>query len=576
MQRRLAALLSADVHGYSRLMQQDEEDTVRTLTISRKTITTMIRDHRGRVVDSPGDNVLAEFPSVVDAVRCAAAIQAELEATNAQRTENRRMRFRIGVNVGDVIADGERIYGDGVNIAARIEGLATPGGVCVSASAHDQVKGKLPIAFESMGEQSVKNIAEPIHVYRVVAPAVSGGSPATAPLSRVLPAQPSIVVLPFTNMSGDPEQQYFADGITEDLITALANVYGLFVIARHSAFSYKGRAVPVQQVGREQGVHYVLMGSVRRAVDRVRITVQLVDASTSGHLWAERYDRELRDIFGVQDDITRRIVTELDVTLSGGEQARLWRRSTESIEAYDAMLRGREHLRAAAAEDAILSRDSLRRAVTLDPSFAYAWVLMGWTHWLGARFGKRGAAETSLVEAAQCVATALRLDDSLADAHVLNANLLVLAGEGARAVAEAKQAVAMSPSGAEAMAGAALVLSSCGHGAEALGLMDRAMRLCPVPPPYYYGIRGQALRVLGRFEESLGEYRRALDQLPRALGFVTGAAITAGKLGRVEEAQTIVRTALRADPEWSVARWVAGAPTGDAEILRRAGLPHDS
>jgi adenylate cyclase len=585
MQRRLAALLSADVYGYSRLMGEDEEDTVRTLTAYREVITAVIRDHRGRVVDSPGDNILAELSSVVDAVRCAMAIQAELEARNAERPEHRRMRFRIGVNVGDVIVDGERIYGDGVNIAARIEGLAAPGGICVSATAHDQVRGKLPIAFEPMGEQAVKNIAEPIRVYRLVLPAPPAASGPPAPPARqplALPEKPSIVVLPFTNMSGDPEQEYFADGITEDLITALSKVYGLFVIASHSAFSYKGRAVPVQQVGREQGVRYVLEGSVRRATDRVRITAQLVDASTGGHLWADRYDRELRDVFSVQDDITRRIVTELEVTLSEGEQARLWRRSTDSVEAYEAMLRGREYLRQTTREGAMLARSFLEHAVALDSRLAYAHVLLGWTHWQDARLGKPSAADVSLALAAECVARAIRLDDSLADAYALNANLLVLSGKRERAISEAERAVALNPSGADAMVWAALALSTCGRAAEALLLVDRAMRFCPMPPPYYYAIRGQALRVLGRYEEARVEYRRALEQWPRVVGYLTGAAITAGRLGLEGEAQVAVRAALQVDPEWSISRWAAGAPTdpdrlaSDAEILRRAGLPDDS
>src|SRR5215831_9063320 len=576
MQRRLAALLSADVHGYSRLMRGDEEDTVRTLTAHREVVATAIRDHGGRVVDSPVDNVLAELPSVVDAVRCAVAIQAELEAKNRERPEQRRMHFRIGVNVGDVIVDGERIYGDGVNIAARIEGLAAPGGVCVSASVYDHVRGKLPFAFQAMGQQAVKNIAEPILVYRVVpagSPSASLRPAASSSVSLDLPDKPSIVVLPFTNMSGNPEQEFFADGVAEDLITALSKVYGLFVIARHSAFSYKGRDVTVQQVGREQGVRYVLEGSVRRAGDRVRVSAQLVDTATGGHLWADRYDRELREVFSIQDDITRRIVTELEVKLSEGEQARLWRRSTDSFEAYEAMLRGREHLRQATNEGALLARRFLERAVALDSSFAYAFVVLGWTHWQDARLAKPTASRASLAAGMGCVDNALRLDDFLADAYALSANLLVLAAERERALSQAERAVALGAGGADALAFAALALSTCGRAAEALLLIDRARRLCPVPPPYYYGVRGQALRAVGRYEEARAEYRRALQLAPRALGYLTGAAIVAGRLGLEEEARTAVRTALEVDPEWSVERWAAGAPTdperraGDAEIL---------
>ena len=350
VKRKLTAILSADVKGYSRLMGEDEVSTVRTLEDYRETMSTLIEQHRGRVVDSPGDNLMAEFASVVDAVRCAVEIQEALRAKNAELPENRRMRFRIGINLGDVIEEGDRIYGDGVNIAARIEGLAEPGGICISGSAYEQIENKLPLGYEYLGEHFVKNIAKPIRVYRV--PMEPGGvaeatrrkkraglkmwnwaafagaavllfgagaivawyyflTPSTSPTgipfeqtrSVKLPEKPSIAVLPFTNMSGDPEQEYFSDGVTEDLITGLSKVSGLFVIARNSVFTYKGRAVKIERVGQELGVRYVLEGSVRKAGKRVRITAQLVDASTGGHLWAERYDRDLKDIFALQRDV---------------------------------------------------------------------------------------------------------------------------------------------------------------------------------------------------------------------------------------------------------------------------------
>ncbi|MFQ6078772.1 MAG: adenylate/guanylate cyclase domain-containing protein, partial [Thermodesulfobacteriota bacterium] len=351
MERKLTAILSADVKGYSRLMGEDEVATIRTLTAYREVMAALIQKHRGRVVDSPGDNLLAEFASVVDAVECAVEVQQELKARNAELPPDRRMEFRIGINLGDVVVEGERIYGDGVNIAARLEGLAEGGGICISGTAYDQVEGKLSLGYEYLGEHAVKNIKKPVRVYRVEPEPVALGVgmraeeelvPPEKPGALELPDKPSIAVLPFLNMSGDPEQEYFSDGITEDLITDLSKVSGLFVIARNSAFTYKGKSAKVEQVGRELGVRYVVEGSVRRAGDRVRITAQLVDAETGYHLWTERYDRDLKDIFDLQDEVTQKIVAALKVKLTRRELELLERKYTDNPEAYDCYLRGWE------------------------------------------------------------------------------------------------------------------------------------------------------------------------------------------------------------------------------------------
>jgi len=342
MERKLTAILSADVKGYSRLMGEDEEATIRTLTIYREEMATIIKQHRGRVVDSPGDNLLADFASVVDAVQGAVAIQRELKTRNAELLANRQMEYRIGINVGDVVVEGERIYGDGVNIAARVEGLAEAGGICISEAVHMQIKNKLPFKYAYQGEHQVKNIADPVRVYRVeieteaAASTISAEQPAELPL----PDKPSIAVLPFTNMSSEPEQEYFSDGMTEDIITDLSKIAGLFVIARNSTFTYKGQAVDIGEVSRKLGVRYILEGSVRKAGSRVRITAQLIDATTNGHLWAERYDRELDDIFALQDEMTRQIVGALKVTLAPEEHTRVQRVPTANLDAYDAFLRG--------------------------------------------------------------------------------------------------------------------------------------------------------------------------------------------------------------------------------------------
>src|SRR5210317_621189 len=415
--RKLSAILSADAVGYSRLMAEDEAATVKTMASYREIMSSLIKQHRGRVVDSPGDNVLAEFSSVVDAVQCAVALQNEFQTRNAELAENRRMEFRIGINLGDVIDEEGLIYGDGVNISARLEALADPAGICVSKTAFDQIETKLPLGYEYLGEQSVKNILKPVGAYRVLMKPDAVGKvigekrflgrysrrtamaaiialvlvaaglvswnmylqqskkvePASVDkMAFPLPDKPSIAVLPFENMSGDPEQEYFSDGITEDLITDLSKISGLFVIARNSVFIYKGRPIKIAEVGRELGVRYVLEGSVRKANGSVRITAQLVDATTEGHLWAERYDRDLKDIFALQDEVTQKIVAALAVKLTEDEQERLVRKYTENMEAYDSFLQGMELIHHHTKEANVQARQMYKRAIDLDPKFAAA------------------------------------------------------------------------------------------------------------------------------------------------------------------------------------------------------------
>ena len=340
VRRKLAAILSADVAGYSRLMGEDEEVTLRLLSDYRGKIDTLIDAHEGRVVGRAGDSVMAEFGSAVEAVRCGVEMQDTLRARNEELELDRRMQFRIGINLGDVMIEGDDLFGDGVKVAARLEKLAPPGGLCISGTVFEQVRDRLPFDFEDLGEQSVKNITRPVHVYRVplgqTAPGVADNK------APELPDRPSIAVLPFNNMSGDPEQEYFSDGITEDIITDLSKVAGLFVIARNSVFAYKGKSINVAEVGRELGVRHVLEGSVRKAGNRVRITAQLIDGADGGHLWADRYDRDLQDIFAVQDEVTQKIVAALQVKLSEGERARLAHKDTENLEAYDELLRGKQ------------------------------------------------------------------------------------------------------------------------------------------------------------------------------------------------------------------------------------------
>jgi len=421
--RKLAAILSADVEGYGRLMGEDEEATVRTITAYREVMTTLIQQHNGKVLDSPGDNLLAEFVSVVDAVQCAVAVQKEFQARNVELPESRRMEFRIGINLGDVIEEKERIYGDGVNIAARLEGLAKPGGICISKTAFDHIESKLPYGYEFLGDQTVKNIVKPVGAYlvlmeprvtvsekldkkkartlkrqRVVIPGIvvlfaigialaiwnfylrpstpsERLSPDLTPDSE-LSKMPSIAVLPFDNLSGDPNQEYFTDGMTDDLITGLSKLKGLLVIARNSTFTYKGKSVKVQQVAEELGVRYVVEGSVRKAGEQVRINVQLIDAATEHHLWAELYDGKIANIFALQDKINQKIISSIEVKLTAVEKSRIARKETNNIKAYDAFLRGWEHYKQMTPEDFSKASSYFKQAINLDPIYARAYAAL--------------------------------------------------------------------------------------------------------------------------------------------------------------------------------------------------------
>ncbi|MGH7311020.1 MAG: adenylate/guanylate cyclase domain-containing protein, partial [Candidatus Rokuibacteriota bacterium] len=530
VERKLAAILSADVEGYSRLMGQDEVATVRTITAYREAIGSTVARHAGRVVDAPGDNVLAEFASVVDAVQCAVEIQRELQTRNAALPASHHMRFRIGINLGDVIVEGERLYGDGVNIAARMESLAEGGGICLSGTAYDQVEGKLAIGYEYLGEHTVKNIARPVRVYRLrLEPGASsptsrgsrGGSRrrmyavaatvaavlvvlgaggwagwlwlggAASPPRLALPDRPSVAVLPFANLSQDPSQEYFSDGVTEDLITGLSKVSGLFVIARNSVFTYKGRAVRVGEVGRDLGVRYVLEGSVQRAGDRVRITAQLVDATTGYHVWADRYDREVRDIFAVQDDVTQHIVGALAVKLTEGERGRLGRVPTDNPEAYDVVLQGRGVLRRTTREGNAEARRLFVRALDLDPEYARAHAGLGWAHLQSWQFFWSTDPE-SLERARELAQRALRLDDTLADAHRLLAQIDLWKKEHDAAIAQAQRSLALAPSDADGYETLAEVLAWAGRAEESLRFIRQAIRLNPRYPFVYLWTLGHA------------------------------------------------------------------------------------
>ena len=611
--RKLTAILSADVKGYSRLMGEDEESTVRTITAYREVIGILIKDHKGRVVDSPGDNILAEFVSIVDALRCAWDIQQEIKSRNADLPANRRMNFRIGVNLGDVIEEGDRIYGDGVNIAARLEGLAEEGGICISGTAYDHVKNKLPFRYEYDGEHTVKNIREPVRVYSIlmkpetarkviadnkvrrktwrkvalcaiiVLVFVAGGfigrylyhrqavqiEPASSDkIAFPLPDKPSIAVLPFENLSGDPEQEYFSDGITEDIITDLSKISGLFVISRHSVFTYKGKAIKIAEVGQELGVRHVLEGSVRKANGRVRITAQLVDATTEGHLWAERYDRDLKDIFALQDEVTQKIVAALAVKLTEDEKKRLVHKYTDNMEAYDFYLQGVEYKNRYTKEANVQARQMFERAIDLDPEFAAAYGWLGFTHFHDWTFGWSKDPQ-SLERALELAHRTLDLDDSLPLGHHLLGKVYSWKKQHEKAIAELKKAIAFSPNDADHLVGLGYILNFAGRPEDAIGLVKKAMRLNPMYPAYYLWELGHAYFLTGRYEEAIEALKRLLDRNSDFMPAHVFLAASYSEIGKEEEGRAEVAEIERLSPQASLVALRQRLPYKDQAVLER-------
>lgn len=616
--RKLAAILSADVSGYSRLMGEDEQATVSTLKAYREVFAQHIIVHEGRVVDTTGDALLAEFPSAIEAVHSAVAIQRELSGRNVSLPEHRKMRFRIGVNLGDVTEDDGALYGDGVNIAARLESLAEPGGVCISGTVYDQVEGKLPIAFRFAGEQSVKNIAKPVRAYHarlefvagsratpahrlskrnlilivspallvaaalatwfVIRPLPSAKPPPTA-ATLSLPEEPSIAVLPFQNMSGKPEEDWFSDGLTETLITDLSRLEKLFVIARNSTFTYKGKPVDVRRVGKELGVRYVLEGSVQRTGDRLRLNAQLVEAQTGRHVWADRYDRQFADLFDVQDDLTQHIVTELDVTLLAGEQARAWRKTTRNPQAYELFLKGRESHEKFTKEDEAKAQALLEQAVALDPKFAAGLVWLGWTHYNQGDSGWSSDPIESYGKAVELAQRAIAVDPSLGDAYALLTSCMSSLAKYPQAIAAAEKAIALSPSRADNLVLGAWTFALNGRATEAIPLVERALRLNPLPPDWYFGSLGDSLLFANRVEEAVAANRKCVDRLPDFLWCRLGLVASYMAAERREEAAVQAREAVRINSKVSAednayvhSLGIPETRTGIVMALRKTGL----
>jgi adenylate cyclase len=625
--RRLAAVLSTDAVGYSRLMGQDEARTVNTLKVHFEVMRSLIGKFRGRVVDVHGDNLLAEFASVVNAVQCALEIQKELNARNGELTEESRMLFRIGINLGDVIEEAGNIYGDGVNVAARLEGLADPGGICISRSVHDQVKNKLNVEYQSLGAVSVKNIAEPVRVFRVLqGPPALGKTISTVwyrlkkwqkvalavalallqvvwgvALKRYLdppgtssgifaflgqralpqPDKPSIAVLPFENMTGDPKQEYFVDGFTEQIITSLAKSSSLFVISRNSSFTYKGKPVKVQKVSEELGIRYVLEGSIQRSGDRVRINAQLIDAVSGEHRWSENYDRSMEDIFALQDEINLKILTALQVTLTTGEQARVWAKGTKNLDAYLKLMQARENLYQINLERNATARQLAEETIALDPKCAEAYALKGATYLMDMWLGSSKSPKDSLAQAIVWTRNALAIDNSLADAHARLGYLYVITPphryeEG---VAEAEKAVMMDPNAAVSHYFLGMALRFAGRQDEAIRAMKKAIRLEPFTPGTYYQNLGLSYLLKGDCGEAVKACEKALErERDNMMAYLVITAVYSS-CGMEKEAGKTAKELLRLSPEFSAEAFAKKLPYKNPknrelviEGLRKAGL----
>jgi len=616
--RKLTAIISADVAGYSRLMGEDESSTVKTLETYKRVFTDLILQHRGRLVDSTGDNLLAEFVSVVDAVQCALAVQKEIQSRNAELSETRRMLFRIGINLGDVIEEEGHIYGDGVNIAARLESLAEPGGICVSKTAFEQIETKLPLGYKYLGEQSVKNIAKPVPAYkvlmepRVTRPRLKGGvsrrpvfaavlgilvlaagaavfwhfarltaPPAVEKASRQrmafpLPDKPSIAVMPFLNMTGEQNQDFFCDGLSEGLITALFKLPQLFVIARDSTFVYKGKGVKATQVSEELGVQYVLEGSVQRAGDRVRVTAQLIDALNGHQLWSERYDRTIKDIFDLQDEITMKVITELRVKMSGDRTGRIYAKGTNNLQAYLKVLEGHWYMSQGNNEANRVAQRLYNEAIELDPNYVAPYCLLSASYMLDLWYGASESPKETLSNGMKMAQKAVALDDSSADAQAALSYVLLMMRQHDKAIEAGERALKLDPNNPGAIFSLAIALNCSWRSEEALPLLRQSMRL----NPFFIGTNhmfGAACSQTGRYEEGIAVFKKWLKIAPNDL--ITNVMLVAlyMRAGREDEAKAAAAEVQRIHPGFSLVNYYERAPLKEGprrdqiiDLMRRA------
>jgi adenylate cyclase len=585
--RKLTAVLNADVVGYSRLMEKEDMTTVRKLREYQKVIAGHISQYRGRVVDSPGDNLLAEFKSVVDSVQCAVEIQRELAERNAKVPDNRKMQYRIGVNLGDVIQKGKKIYGEGINVAARLEALAEPGGICISGIVYDQVKKKINLKFHFVGKKRVKSIEEQVDVYQVIfaeSPEPDGLIKANVEkMTFRLPERPSIAVLPFTNMSGDPAQEYIGDGMSENIITALSMGAAIFVIARNSTFTYKGRAVKVQDVAEDLGVRYVLEGSVQKSVDRLRVTAQLIDALTGHHLWSEKYDRKMGELFDLQDEITKKIVVSLQVELTSGEQARVFAKSTDNLDAWCYGVKGNYLLDKFNKEDNIRARELLEAAIELDPGHVSAIVWLGATHTVAATYGWSESPVDSFRRAYELAQKALTLDEKSANVHILLGTIYLAQRLHDKAIAAGNRSISLAPNLSIAHAHLAATMFFSGRFGQAIALTEKAMRLSPYYPAFYLGPLARSYAFRGQFEEAIATSKQLYDRgrigdYPEEWALIQLAGLYEA-VGREDEARDLMAEAVKINPGLSLEFFKQTQPfknpahmQRELEALKKAGL----
>jgi adenylate cyclase len=620
--RKLAAILSADVIGYSRLMRDDEEATVRDIAAHRVLISDIVQQHHGRVVDSPGDNILVEFASVVDAVNGAIKIQEEINRNNTEIPKDRRMEFRIGINLGDVIEEEERIYGDGVNIAARVEGLAAGGGIAISGTVYEHIKEKLSLGYHYLGEQDVKNISEPVRVYRLLTEPDNAGKligeekpksrnwlwvasgaialiilvfgifalwngyfrPSFEPASVEkmafpLPEKPSIAVLPFDNLSGDPKQEYFSDGTTEQIITSISKIPAIFVIARKSSFAYKNKSIKVQQIAKELGVRYVLEGSIQRDKDQVRINAQLVDALSGKHIWAEDYDRKFEDIFAIQDEIAMDIMAALQIKLTVGTQADLKYDGTKNLEAYEKFLNARYHIFRRTKEDVRLGQQFAQEAIDIDPHYAAAYRMMGLLYLDEVWFGMTKSPAKSMEKAEQMAQKAISLRGYQAPDYVLLSSINLLKKDFDEAIEYGEKAVELGPNNSSAHFFHGMALRFAGQYKEAISKFEKAIRLNPIKPLNYLNNLGWSYLLAKEYESAIVVFNEAIQSNPDYLFAYMGLSATYNLSGNEEKSHWAAENVLRVNPKFSLAAYEKRSPIKIAEdkkriinAMRNAGL----
>ncbi|MDH3723742.1 MAG: adenylate/guanylate cyclase domain-containing protein [Desulfobacteraceae bacterium] len=571
---KLAAILSADAVGYSRLMTEDEVATIRTLAACRDKINTHVHGNRGRVVDFVGDNMLAEFSSALDAVDCAVKIQETLEQFNAKLDQNRRMQFRIGIDLGEVLIDKDVIYGDGVNIASRLEGLAEPGGICISEFVYSQVHSKLNIGFVDVGTKKLKNFSTPVKVYKVIeqktkAPTLLTGAVPDQEISLPLPNKPSLAVLPFANLSADSKQDYFSDGLTMDIMTALVSIPGLFLISEISMFSYKSKAPSIRELGGQLGVSHVLDGGVRKEGDRIRITARLLETTTGRQVWAERYDRKIDDIFAVQDEITERIVEAMDIKLVTGEMAHTIRKVLRNPDALEYYYRGWEALFGSTKNDIEEAQQMFEETTRLEPESSFGYALAAWAHWWSVDLGLSEDIAHSLERAIELARKAEDLEDFTGLSNLVMAQIHLYKHEHDKALEAAQKAVLARPSCDLSYVAKANILTYLGRPAEAIDLAKFAIRLAPVYPPFFQKTLAAAFYGNGQYEEAITSAKEVIKSDEGNLDAFLILAGANAALDQQEEASKAATEIKRIKPDFLLKKYAETQPYRDPKILKQ-------